>query len=220
MRIFRISTVLLTLSVFWAVPAHAAIIAYEVPVPKAGNQGGDISLGLDFNVNQTIRITQLGVFDDNQDGIVNTLNVQIFDRYTQTALGPLAAFTGAADTLIGASRFQDIAPLVLTPGQYTVVSWGYSNDDQNFNAGFTGGVTTSTANDGGGLISFVGGGRFSFVGGDYPAIADAGPFNRYDAGTFAYAAQIPEPGILLLFGLGLAGLALVRCRTVTGNIPE
>src|SRR3954470_11993347 len=63
-------------------------IAYVVPAGTAGNQNYGGSLGLAFDVNVPITITDLGAFDDGSDGLKSVINVRIFDR-TNTAT-PLA----------------------------------------------------------------------------------------------------------------------------------
>src|SRR5436190_16112668 len=67
----------------------APAIAYVVPnLPTPGNQSFGGSLGMDFDINAPITITQLGVFDDNGDGlsaftIITPLTVRLFNRDTQ-----------------------------------------------------------------------------------------------------------------------------------------
>ncbi len=78
---------------------------------------------------------------------------------------------------------------MLAPGHYSIVAQGFSLDDLNGNDGFFG--PAPTIDTGGGLISFVGGARYSQVASfDYPSIIDDGPSNRYDAGTFTFAAAV------------------------------
>ncbi len=112
--------------------------------------------------------------------------------------------------LTNGSRFKDIGDVVLAPGQYSIVSWGYSDADKNGNNGYSG-ITLSTLNTGGGAISFVGTARYSAsgTGGTYPTTIDGGLVNRYLAGTFAF---VPLPPTALLLGFGLVGLGLLRFR--------
>ncbi|MDV7396235.1 hypothetical protein RZS08_32880, partial [Arthrospira platensis SPKY1] len=73
------------------------IQAFEGTDPS-GSQG-DFSgvMGIQFDVNAPIRITQLGVFDHEQDGILgsytssgsNDIRVAIFERNTQTIVAGL-----------------------------------------------------------------------------------------------------------------------------------
>ena len=49
---------------------HAAYTAYTFPLGD-GNQDYVGSLGMDFDVNKPIQITDIGVFEPNQDGITS-----------------------------------------------------------------------------------------------------------------------------------------------------
>jgi hypothetical protein len=198
--------------------------AYTILVTEPGNQASsNITLGLDFDVNLPIDVTALGVFDSLGDGLIGTLSVAIFDRNTQLIVGPTLSFTGSGDTLVGATRFRSITPLMLLPGNYTVGSWGYGSGADPNGCSFCGNqFTLSTEDTGGGLITFVGSGRTSPYspppGGAYPIYpTNIGPSNVWHAGNFQFTgiSAIPEPGTLGMFGLGgatLLGLIKLRAR--------
>ena len=202
-----------------SVPAAWAATAITSS-PTGGNQEFGGSLGWDFVVNSAINVTQLGVFDDNQDGINRDLGASIFERNDggtpmdpadDTGVGAAlvtATFSaGDPGTLNGTYRFKPISTLTLAPGNYTLVGWGYGVGERNGNDGNLGNFPVTT-DDGGGLISFVGASRFGDPGapGSFPGSADGGPAVRYGAGNMVYAA-VPEPAsVALLFGaLGLLG---------------
>ncbi len=210
----RILSALGALALLWgAGPARAGFIAYNVAARTAGNQdvGGE-ALGLDFDVNAAIVVTRLGVFDSGGDGLQSVLTAQLYDRDTRQAVTPLVTFALGdgpdSGTLIGGSRFLDVAPLTLQAGFHgSIVVSGYDGAEMNYNT-FGGANPTQTTDSGGGLISFVGFGRYS--GGDpnvFPTTVDSGPENRYDAGTFEFEAAAPAPGGLALAAAGAGCLA-------------
>ncbi len=198
-KLFALAAIFMLIA--WAAAAQADIVAYDVPAPSIGNQPWTGSLGMDFNVNSPVTITALGVYDSGQDGISGTLSAVIYNRDTgQPVTKTLSFTTSNPGTLNDGSRFLTLTfPVTLVPGNYSVVSWGYSASDLNGNLGFPG-LAPSTTNNGGGLISFVSA-RFSAAGtgGVYPTGAngyssnslDGPPVNRYYAGTFEFAAGPP-----------------------------
>ncbi|MGO9622774.1 MAG: PEP-CTERM sorting domain-containing protein [Desulfobaccales bacterium] len=199
-KLFALAAIFMLIA--WAAAAHADYTAYDVPAPTSGNQSWTGSLGMDFNVQSPVTITALGVYDSGQDGISGTLYAVIYNRDTgQPVTKTLSFTTSNPGTLNDGSRFLTLTfPVTLVPGNYSVVSWGYSASDLNGNLGFPG-LAPSTMNTGGGLISFVGSARFSApgTGGVYPTgpngyssnSLDTGPVNRYYAGTFEFAAGPP-----------------------------
>jgi hypothetical protein len=163
-------------------------VAYIVPASTAGNQAWTGSLGMDFDVVNTITITELGVFDDNSDGLSAPITVTLFERASQLPVpgGSLTFAAGPTGTLIGGSRFLPIAPLILAGGTiYTIVASGYGATELNGNS--FGGVPVWTT-DGSGDLAFVGSARFDATPNIFPPATDSGPANRYAAGTFIFTS--------------------------------
>lgn len=178
---------------------RAGTVAYQVPAGTAGSQNFDGNLGMDFNVRApAIRVTQIGAFDSGGDGINGTITAGVFNRTTGTQVGTGATFTGSGQTLVDGSRFA--APsggsFVLTRGfQGTVVAQGYNAAELAGNIGVAVPPQMWTTSGGpGNQISFVGGGRWGLAPFGFPSNIDAGPVNRYAAGTFEFEI-IPVAGI-------------------------
>ena len=203
------------------------------------------SLGLDFEVLAPIDVLALGMFDGNNNydktmfygvDLSSGVTVLIYNIPTDGPPTIVASvyFNPANFNLsqpnygegqqINAENFLFLSSAVeLQPGNYSVVAW----NDWNWNVNLTGaaGGTNpyTTQNDGGGLISFDGLGRYaplpgstdSFFG--FPTIVDAGPNDRYMAGSFIFEnpndlGSIPEPSTLGLIGAGLLGTWALRRR--------
>jgi hypothetical protein len=196
-------SILLGLAAVCAVRAQV-FVAYDAPVGATSNQFIPNPLGLDFDVNRSITITALGVFDSGQDGLAFAHVVRVYDRNTQQSIASLTIPAGTAAFLIGGGRFVDLlTPLVLPAGFLGSIVAEINPTDGNWNS--HGGAGLSTLNTGGAL-SFVGSGRVSDDGpGVYPTRLDGGPANRYLAGTFAFTV-IPEPATAALLALGAAVL--------------
>ena len=196
-----------------AAPAQASTIVYQdqsgIMVNLQNWQG---NLGMDFQVNSTIVVDALGVFDNGNIGTLvgstgTGVEVGIFNLTTGLLVGPSLLFTPASlVTQTGGDAFLNVTPFSLVPGQYSIVTL----NDQNYNEGFTNHTnnTTQTLNSLGGAISFIGSSRFDGNSGllELPSEIDGGPANRYDAGTFA-ATPLPATWTMLL--IGLAGLGFV-----------
>lgn len=119
---------------------HIYRVAYIVPTGTVGQQGYPNVLGMDFDVVRPITITELGVFDSGGDGIVGTIYCEIWSRVGSGANAvsgsklAMQSFSASdMGTLIGSSRHKSISPIVLAPGSYTIVSYGYSDADRNGN---------------------------------------------------------------------------------------
>jgi PEP-CTERM motif-containing protein len=209
MRIVLISSVALLSTI-----SASATTAFDYQTGSVGNQNWTHPLGMDFDVNSTITVTSLGVFDSGSDGLASTINAYIYNRDTQTAVASAVFATGNTGTLVHGERFLALlTPLVLNAGFHgSIVAEGYGALEPNGNGGIISPpFTLSTLDSGGGAISFVGTSRYSTTDHVYPNILDSGPANRYGAGTFQFAVgSVPEPGTLGLAITGLVFLGLLR----------
>ncbi len=182
--------------------AQTTVIAYAVPAGTEGNQDFSGALGMDFDVDNPILITRLGVFDDASDGLNLWITARLYDRADPANPVELVTIDFSPEDpgdLIGGSRFKALPePLRLEIGfQGTIVAEGYGPGEQLRNAGV--GVPPAgvswTMNDGNGSLKFVGAGRWGDMPGIYPANPDDGPAARYAAGTFEYETTPPQiPG--------------------------
>jgi hypothetical protein len=172
--------------------------AYSVLPDTPGNQAYSGSLGMDFIATEEVRVTDLGVFDDGSDGLSTNLIAQLWQRDDKGTPGNFSddlgtsvlatlTFTPASPgALEGGSRIKPLAaPLVLAPGAYSMVAYGFGASDQNVNQGSAASESLGI-DSAGGTIQFVGTSRFGTAG-QFPATADGGPTNRYGAGTFKFS---------------------------------
>jgi len=148
------------------------------------------ALGMDFDVNRPIIISEIGVFDSSSNGLSNPISARLYNRAAPgVPLATLIFNPGDPDSVVGGSRFKVLgSPITLPQGfQGSIVAEGYSAAEPNGNQGS--GSLGLTTNSAGGAISFVGGGRFdgTVTPGTFPANIDGGPANRYAAGTFNFA---------------------------------
>ena len=184
--------------------------SYIVPAGQVGNQAYTGSLGMDFDLIYPLVLTSLGIFDSGSDGLSAALSVRLYDRTnTATPVTTLTFTPGDPGTLVGGSRFKDLAtPLMLPAGfRGSIVASGFNATDLNGNAISPLPWTTWGAN---GAISFVGGGRYGTDPNTFPATGDGGPANRYAAGTFNYIAGTYA-------GLNPAGLTTVYTGPLNGS---
>jgi hypothetical protein len=222
MKLNRIRTVLGVLAL-GAIPALADI-AY-IGQPQPGGIGNGLqdwlgSLGMTFTVNSAITVNDVGVYNwlgPTGAALAAPLTVAIYNTSTGFIVnGTEFTFNaGQAYTQLPGDSFdlfQQIAPVQLAPGGYEVVAVGFGPNQFNGNQGFAGGVGAAEGAPSS-VIKYTNGGFYSNGNGGtivLPTIADGGPANRYDAGTFAFST--PEPGFYGVLALGLAGLAVAVRR--------
>ena len=125
-------------------------IAYQNLAGMDGNQYDfHGSLGMDFVVKDPIAITKLGVFDSKGDGLNCTITAQLWMRdeagtpyhfHDDQPIEKLIEMKFTPDDpgkLIESNRFKSLKePLKLVPGAYTIVAYGYGEDEPNGNEGF------------------------------------------------------------------------------------
>ena len=201
-------------------------IAYDNNTGITNQDNGNFSLGLEFDVNSSIKITALGAFfaaDLNNLTFYNGngVTVGIFDRATGLLVGSSVTINPTNYTsIVNSDAFIHLSSAIVLPSGFQGVV--VAVDDRDYNQGYIDNVfnPTSTMNSGGGKIpssaavaSATGSALARAVLCIRPTI-DSGPENRYDAGTFEFAA-VPLPpaayaGLVTL--AGIAGFGLVRRR--------
>ncbi|MBM4033770.1 MAG: PEP-CTERM sorting domain-containing protein, partial [Planctomycetes bacterium] len=162
------------------------LTSYVVAPGQVGNQAYTGALGMDFDLMQPTVISRFGIFDSGSDGLSATLNVRLYDRTaTATALATLTFSPGDPGTLIGGSRWKDLATPLLLPAGFrgSIVASGFNATDLNGNNISPLPWTFDSFN---GSMLFVGGARYGADPNTYPTTGDGGPANRYAAGTFTY----------------------------------
>lgn len=188
---------LLSIVAFCTVLTVRPAIAVQVLTSNAvnGNQNFGGGLGMDFQVFSEIRVTELGVFDNGQDGIPSgTINAAIYSRNqngtvnnygddTGTLITTISFDNASPGTLTDGYRMKTIAPAVLGPGNYTLVADGLGAPNQLLN---TGGGTNVPTNNAGTALSFEGLSRFSVGTGIFPGTTDGGGSTRYHSSTFSF----------------------------------
>jgi len=178
---------------------NLAYLAAEGSVGNQTNFAG--SAGMDFVINDNVVITELGAFDSNGDGFIGEITVQLWQRndsgtpdFFEDDLGDAVlaqvSFNAANRGILrDGHRTQALSsPLLLPPGNYSIVASGFSVNDPMGNQGFADAPTLSTTTDS--SLTFVGSSRFLGIPESFPTNADGGPENRYAAGSFAF--EVPS----------------------------
>ena len=210
----------LALALALAGPAIADI-AMHTANTTTGNQAWS-GVGLQFTVNGPwVQVLELGIYDSGSDGISTTLSTYIFDTTTKEVVGSEIFSPGGSGTFDAATHywFKSLAtPLLLAPGSYTIMGYGFDGSDLEHNS--TLGGTGPTFDSAGGVLSFVRdawtdsstaeAGTFPLEFGPYGPAEQAGIPQDYFDGPNMRFAIVPVPAAVLIgiLGLGTAGLKL------------
>jgi hypothetical protein len=205
------------------------VIAYGTR-PGLGNATTSDNVGMEFQVNRPIRITELGVFDSGQDGIEGALGVSIWSRVTGERLAE-ATFIGDDGVIEPGtgSRFLRLnEPVLLPAGIYSVVASGFIGNDPL--SRFDGGNhRIGTLGDNEGAISFVGTSStttfeanrfFEEYAHRLTDSFDTGPVDKFAAGTFKFEAVFDDYTQTDLVDelFGVSSSAYVRIPFEVGDI--
>jgi hypothetical protein len=197
--------------------AQAAILSYGGVGATQGIVAGTLNIGRQFTVTGSgITVIDLGVFDLDGDGLVESHDVTLFkiNSGAGAANANVSAITGGSVNIAsgtGASlessfRFKSLTnPIYLAPGDYSVIAYGLSKIRDAYGEG---GQLPA-----GGNVSNIGFIPFEFVTASSPAYPNSGDANtalssasfRYNLGN---TTSVPEPSAILgLLALGTLGAA-------------
>ena len=174
-------------------PAFPGELAYMIVQGTAGNQNYTGALGMDFIVEEPIRILELGAFDSGANGIKRPITVTMWERNDQ---GTTDFADDSGEEILGEVQFTEENDgelrdahrmiglendVILESGAYTIIASGYGVGEPNGNVG-----TPNMSVSNNQAITFVGGSRFGDDALAWPTLIDGGPVNRYAAGTFSF----------------------------------
>src|ERR1043166_3105836 len=167
--------------------------------------GGGYSVGYDFTPSTPLSVTDLGYYDNGNDGLAVNHNVGIYVVSNQTLVASALVLTN--DTLhINQYWYHDITDVTLAAGvTYRAVAVTTSGEGWAYNP-FDGVNPTPTPNP-----SLTLGNTGYFVGSNGNLIYPKSTNGKWFAvANFLVAAPVPEPSAALL---GLGGLLLLRRRS-------
>ena len=170
------------------------------------------TLGWEFTTNQKISISALGIFDDSQNGLVDSYKIGIWTSMG-TLLGTAMVLSGTADPLVNQFRYASVTggPITLAAGQNYEIGALYldGNDPLIFPGNATGFASDPS-------ITFV---QASFTSGSTltDPTASGGPLPSYFGPNFEFSSATtatPEPSGILLLGSSLLAAAGIMKRKV------
>lgn len=107
-------------------PAQSLSISPLLRGITPGSVGGDPSfsgsLGYRFTLSQPTAVSALGFYDDQDDGLLSSHSVGLFEDATQTQLLNAVVPAGNGTTLLGGFRWIPVPLQILNPGNYVLAA--------------------------------------------------------------------------------------------------
>ncbi len=127
----------------------ATLLGEEVPaVPTAAveitggysyHYYGDYTVGYRFQLHQPVVLTDLGIFDLGDDGLVHGAEIALWDTTTQELLlvADMPSWDVASSIYVGGFRWVGVEPTALPPGDYIVVNQAFDTTFDHYVFGAT-----------------------------------------------------------------------------------
>ena len=155
----------------------------------------DSTVGWAFTISSPVLVSQLGVWDLNNDGLNQSHGVDIWDSNTQTLLATATVPAGTSATLTDGFRYVPIVPVPLAPGSYTIADFNSSGPFASQDIFVANAATITTAPG----VAY--GGPKSAVGFVFP-VGDAFQHqNSYFGPNFQFTTPVSTPDSGSTFGL-------------------
>ena len=179
----------------------------------ASGYSGGITRGWELHLDHAQVLVDLGFFDFGQDGLVEEHMVGLWDSMgnlvTSVTIG-----AGTSSVLDGFFRYEAIAPILLSAGDYTLGAHYQTGSAAGDEAGVNNDHTFASG------VTYLGSRTAGSPGFQEPTNGSGfangifGPNARF-ADTAAALTSVAEPGSIGLLGLALAGLGLAGLRRKT-----
>lgn len=165
------------------------------------------TLGFQFNVTTPITVTQLGLFDSSQNGLLEAHQIGLWDNSGNLLLASVIPI-GTLAPLVDKFRVVPVTPTNLGVGTYRIGATFQTGLDRLIFPGFA--------------TDFISAPQLTFVMNrfepgatlSFPTGTD-GTQPAYFGPNFLLAAAVSEPATLMLLGLGLLMFAVARRRSRT-----
>lgn len=190
--------------------ATAAVIGVDIDNSGSAIVNPPFTIGWAFDLTANNTVSALGIWDEGSDGLSERHEVALWNNsgtlLASTILGAGASGDQvvASASQLGSWRFNDIAPLVLTPGTYVLGTVSGSDAFRTFVQSITLDPAISNFDSG----KYSSGGTLAF-----PTLDESSAFSLFGPNLILNGTQVPTPGSLALLGLGVLGLLHVRRRT-------
>jgi PEP-CTERM motif len=186
-------------------PASASSVPiFSLDPGTAGNQVC-CTLGLDFTVTNPIKIDSLGAFTNGKSSIT----VTIFNLSDNSAVSGLST-TITSDGPNSGYVFNSITPVTLTPGNFQITAFGWTNSNLEYNPDQQPlGAQAAFFTDGGAIVQ--GGAYYNLFLANQVATTFDAFTSTYGAGNFTVEA-VPEPSTWAMMILGFMGVGFMAYR--------